>query len=45
MQVRHIPEWLIPGGGFHKDARECKEKAATARNVPFEAVVSDLVRI
>ncbi|KJA15574.1 hypothetical protein HYPSUDRAFT_148882 [Hypholoma sublateritium FD-334 SS-4] len=42
--MQYIPEWLIPGGGFRKDARECKEKAAMARDVPFEAVVNDIAK-
>lgn len=42
--VQYIPEWLIPGGGFRRDARECKDNATTARDVPFEAVVGDIVR-
>ena len=42
-QVRFIPEWLIPGGGFQKDARETKEKAFAALNMPFETVVAEMV--
>ncbi|KAJ6555567.1 cytochrome P450 monooxygenase [Mycena vulgaris] len=40
--LRFIPEWLIPGGGFHKDARVAKKKALTARDVPFNKVMAEI---
>ncbi|KAJ6555589.1 cytochrome P450 monooxygenase [Mycena vulgaris] len=40
--LRFIPEWLIPGGGFHKDARVAKKKALTARDVPFNKVLAEI---
>ncbi|KAE9390858.1 cytochrome P450 monooxygenase [Gymnopus androsaceus JB14] len=40
--LRYIPEWLIPGGGFQKDARVAKNKAVTARNIPFEMVQKEM---
>ncbi|KAJ6518519.1 cytochrome P450 monooxygenase [Mycena vulgaris] len=40
--LRYIPEWLIPGGGFQKDARVAKKKSVTARDVPFNKVLADL---
>ncbi|KAJ6570523.1 cytochrome P450 monooxygenase [Mycena vulgaris] len=40
--LRFVPEWLIPGGGFHKDARVAKTNAVTARNVPFDKVLADM---
>ncbi|KAI0926476.1 hypothetical protein AcV7_005406 [Taiwanofungus camphoratus] len=42
--LRFIPEWLIPGGGFKKEARECKEKAIQARNLPFDTVLAEIVQ-
>ncbi|KAJ7080195.1 cytochrome P450 monooxygenase [Mycena belliarum] len=36
--LRFIPEWLLPGGGFRRDAREARRKAETARDAPFRQV-------
>ncbi|KAH9977447.1 cytochrome P450 monooxygenase [Russula compacta] len=41
--LRYIPEWLIPGGGFQKEARVAKDKAMTARDIPFDMVRADMV--
>ena len=43
-EVRFVPEWLIPGGGFQRHARETKEKAFVALNTPFERVVAEMAR-
>ncbi|KAJ7756853.1 cytochrome P450 monooxygenase [Mycena maculata] len=40
--LRFIPEWLIPGGGFKKEARICKAKAIEARDAPFDRVKAEM---
>lgn len=42
--MRFIPEWLLPGGGFRRDAREARRKAETARDAPFRQVEREVVR-
>ncbi|KAJ7650917.1 cytochrome P450 monooxygenase [Roridomyces roridus] len=39
---RFLPERLIPGGGFKKEARICKAKAVEARDAPFERVQAEM---
>ncbi|KAJ7483833.1 cytochrome P450 monooxygenase [Mycena galericulata] len=39
---RFIPEWLIPGGGFRKEARICRAKANEAREAPFKRVQAEM---
>ncbi|KAJ7682542.1 cytochrome P450 monooxygenase [Mycena polygramma] len=39
---KFIPEWLIPGGGFKKEARICKDKAIEAREAPFNRVQAEM---
>ncbi|ESK83515.1 cytochrome p450 [Moniliophthora roreri MCA 2997] len=36
--MKHIPEWIIPGGGFKKQAREWKKLTDSMVEVPFQMV-------
>ncbi|KAJ7637835.1 cytochrome P450 monooxygenase [Mycena rosella] len=40
--IRWLPEWILPGGGFRKDARIARQKAETARDVPFNQVLAEM---
>jgi hypothetical protein len=42
--LRWVPEWM-PGAGFQKVARECKEQAEIMLNDPLNATKRDVVRI
>ncbi|KAH9978331.1 cytochrome P450 [Russula compacta] len=43
--VDALPILLIPGGGFQKEARVAKDKAMTARDIPFDMVRADMISI
>jgi hypothetical protein len=41
--VKYIPEWIIPGGGFKKQAREWRQLTEAMVDVPFEMVRGKVV--
>ncbi|KAK7043912.1 hypothetical protein VNI00_008078 [Paramarasmius palmivorus] len=40
--MKYIPEWMIPGGGFKKQAREWKQLTDAMVDVPFQMVKGKL---
>jgi hypothetical protein len=43
--VKYIPEWMLPGGGFKKQAREWKKLTDAMVEVPFQMVKKQVVSL
>lgn len=43
--IRYIPEWLIPGGGFHKLARQWNVPTRNILNSPWTLMMQNYVSI